>query len=131
MTTELPILRSVLISAPVAVAGAALLGADEALAATVSAGVVLLNLGIMAVLGPRLVGSVAADDGQAALWGAALCAKFLLLLGIYAGLVRILPPVGLAIGFVPLLLGTLLAALVSARRAMATFDGADPSSRRS
>ncbi len=120
MTTELPILRSVLATAPLAVAGAAFLGTDEALAAAVSATVVLLNLGAMAILGPRMIASVAADDGQAALWAAALFAKFVLVLAIFAGLTQVLAPVGLAVGFVPLLLGTLLAALVSARRVNAT-----------
>jgi hypothetical protein len=117
MTPELPIFRSVLLAAPLAVAGAALLGADQAPAAAASAAVVLVNLGLLALLGPRLVASVAADDGQTIFWGAALCAKFVLLLAIYAALLRVLEPVGLAIGLTPLLLGTLLAAIVSARRA--------------
>jgi hypothetical protein len=117
MTTDLPIFRSVLLAAPLAVAGAALLGADHAIAAAASAAVVLLNLGVLAILGPRLLASIAADDGRAVLWGVALCAKFVLLLAIFAALLRVLEPVGLAIGLTPLLLGTLLAALVSARNA--------------
>jgi hypothetical protein len=130
MTTDLPIVPCVLLAAPLAVAGAAFLGPAAAGAAAFSAAVVLVNLWSLSVLGPRLVASIASDDGQAWLWAAALCAKFVLLLALYAGMARVLSPAGLAIGLVPLPLGTLLAALAAARAPPATLDGADSATSR-
>jgi hypothetical protein len=100
--------------APLAVAGAAAWGGvDVAVAAASSAGVLVANLWAWSVLGPRLVGSVAADDGGAGLYAAALGAKTLLVLAVIAVLLTSgWSPAGLAIGLATLPAATLLAALL-------------------
>jgi hypothetical protein len=118
-TTHLPILRCSALSAPFAVLGSAVFGPGAVAAAAVSSLVVLVNLWVLAVLGPRLVGSLAANDGEgdgtAGLWAAALCGKFVLILAVFVGLVQVLPPVGLAMGFLSIPAGTVVAALLPAR----------------
>jgi hypothetical protein len=112
-TNHPPILRFSALAAPLAVAAGAAWGTDVALAAAISAGLALTNLWAWSVLGPRLVGSLAADDGGSGLFAAALATKTLLVLGLVAWLlVSGWSPVGLALGLVPLPIGTLLAALL-------------------
>jgi hypothetical protein len=113
-TTPHPILRLSALAAPLAVAGAAAWGgAEVAAAAAVSSGVLIGNLWLWSVLGPRLVGSLAADDGGAGLYAAALAAKTLLVLAVVAWLLTSgWSPAGLAIGLAVLPVSTLLAALL-------------------
>lgn len=112
-TTPPPILRFSVFTAPFAVAAGAVWGADVALAAALSAGLTLLNLWGWSVLGPRLIGSLAGDDGGAGLYAAALATKTLLVLGLLAWLlVSGWSPIGLALGILPLPIGTLVTALV-------------------
>ena len=110
MTTNPPILRNCALALPVAIGVAALWGADHALAAAASGLLVLANLWVLTVLGPRFVTALAREE-ISALWAAALLAKFILLAGLLIGLVKVLPPLGLAFGFIPLLIGTLATAL--------------------
>jgi hypothetical protein len=109
-TTNPPILRNSALALPAAVALAALWGGDHAVAAAISGLLTLANLWVLTVVGPRLVTAIAREE-LSALWAAALVAKFILLTGALIGLLRILPPLGLALGFVPLVLGTLVTAL--------------------
>jgi hypothetical protein len=89
------------------VAGAALLGVDHAVAAGVAGALVLLNLWVLSVLGPRVVRSLARGEPPT-LWVAAIGAKFVLFVGAFVLLLKALPPLGIALGFVPLLAGTLI-----------------------
>lgn len=114
MTTNPPILRNCALALPVAIGLGALWGADHALAAAASGLLVLANLWVLTILGPRLVTSIAREE-LSALWAAALVAKFLLLAGGLLALLKVLPPLGLAFGFVPLLVGTLITALQLAK----------------
>ncbi|HHO50458.1 MAG TPA: hypothetical protein ENK18_06175 [Deltaproteobacteria bacterium] len=110
MTTTPPILRNCALASPLALLGAAPLGLDHVVAATLSTSLVLANLWALSILGPRLVQSVA-EETFAGLWLAALGAKFILIAAILVGMVQILPPMGIALGFVPLLVGTLATGL--------------------
>jgi hypothetical protein len=76
------------------------------IAAAISGVLVLFNLWLYSVLGPRLVTAVARQEGLG-LWGAALLAKMVLMVGSVWLLLTFLPPQGVALGFVPLMLGTL------------------------
>lgn len=128
-TTDPPILRNSALATPFVVLAVGLaLGWSEALGAAVGAGLVLANLWVLSVVGPRLVSSLAREElasrgvgndpsgGSApgtgatsppVFWMVALLAKFVLLIGAFALLFRFLPAFGLLLGFVPLMLGTL------------------------
>ncbi|MEZ4237233.1 MAG: hypothetical protein R3F59_13995 [Myxococcota bacterium] len=107
MTEDPPILRYAALSAPaVAVCVAAGLGVDHGLATAVGSALVLLNFWLLSLLGPRVVASVARDEPPV-FWVLALLAKFVLLVGAFALLFRVLPAFGLMLGFVPMLVGTL------------------------
>lgn len=121
-TPELPLLRNCALSWPVAVGVAAGWGSQHALAAGICGGLVIGNLWLLSVLGSKLVEAIAKEDSSAALWMAALLAKFLLFAGLLALAGRTLPPLGLALGFVPLLLGTLLTGIELAVRQPADFE---------
>ena len=121
-TTTPPILRNAALAMPVAVGIAALWGPDHALAATVSGLLVLANLWVLSILGPRLVTAVAREE-LSGLWAAALAAKFLLLAAALVGLVKVLPPLGIALGFVPLLAGTLITAIQLAQQEQDSAPG--------
>lgn len=130
MTNTPPILRNSALTVPVVVAAAwAVWGPDHALAAALSSALLLANLWSLSVLGPRVVEGVAAPGGDPwlGLWAAAIAAKFLLLAGAFVALARLLPPVGMAVGFVPMLLGTFLTALQLARAQAAGTSPAGPS----
>lgn len=118
MTTSPPILRNSLLTAPVAVLLAwALWGPDHAAAAAASTGLIAANLWVLSVLGPRVVSGFATEepDPWLTLWVGAIAAKFLLLVGAFMVLLRYLPPLGVAMGFVPMLAGALVTALQLAR----------------
>jgi hypothetical protein len=115
MTTDPPILRNSALATPFALAVGALFGWDHVLAAAVSSAVLVGNLWVLSILGPPLVRSLARGT-QPALWVAALLAKFVLLFGVYALLFQFLPPLGLGLGVVTLMMGTLLTGLELARR---------------
>lgn len=80
----------------------------HALGSVVGSAVVLFNLWLLSVLGPRLVASLAGDRSPV-MWLLALFAKFVLLIAVFFSLFRVLPPYGLLLGFVPMLVGTLAA----------------------
>ncbi|MBX2799383.1 MAG: hypothetical protein KTR31_17035 [Myxococcales bacterium] len=105
--TNPPIFRNSILTWPVGVAIGAAIGTDYALAAGVSGALCVANIWVLSVLGPRLVSSVAKEE-FAGMWLAALGAKFVILAGLLLALVRIFPPLGVGLGFVPLLLGTLI-----------------------
>ena len=118
MTTSPPILRNSLLALPVAVGVAwAAWGPDHALAAAASTGLIAANLWTLSVLGPRVVEGFATEepDPWLTLWVGAIAATFLLLVGAFLVLLRFLPPAGVAMGFVPLLVGALVTALQLAR----------------
>ena len=110
MTTNPPILKNSALVLPFAVAVGALWGIDFAIAAAASGLLALANLWVLSVLGPRLVTAIAREEFSA-LWVAALVAKFILLAALLVGMVQFLPPLGIALGFVPLLVGTLITAV--------------------
>lgn len=125
MTTNPPILANSVLVAPFAVALGFLWGLETAATALLSSVVALTNLWVLSILGPRLVRAIARDEqGVAALCGAAIVAKFLLVAAIYAWMAQHLPPYGIALGFVPMLGGTLITAVVIARADAQTTWGA-------
>jgi hypothetical protein len=102
-----PILRNSALAAPLVVLGVALtLGAGDAVGAAIGSAVVLVNLWVLSVLGPRLVKALARDESTV-LWMVALAAKFVLLIGTFFVLLRTVSPFGLMLGFVPLMVGAL------------------------
>src|SRR5687767_10649692 len=115
MTNNPPILRNSALVAPFAVGVGFFFGPSTALAAAISSGVVLLNLWVLSVLGPRLVQAIARNEPGAGLFAAALVAKFLLVALATIWMASTLPPIGVALGFVPLLGGTLVTAIELAR----------------
>ena len=126
MTNSPPILRNSLLTAPVAVLLAwALWGSDHALAAAVSSALIAANLWVLSVVGPRVVSGFASEepDPWLTLWVGAIASKFLLLVGAFLVLLRFLPPLGVAMGFVPMLAGALVTALQHARLDESTAVG--------
>lgn len=103
-----------MLSVPLGVVCGAFDGVEGAVAAFVSSAVVIANLWVLSVLGPRLVTSLAREESPM-LWAAALAAKFALLIGVFLGMLRVFPPMGVAMGFVPLLVGTLATGIQLAR----------------
>lgn len=104
-----PILRYGALSVPVvALCSGAALGLDHGVGTAVGSGVVLLNFWVLSVLGPRVVASLAREEIPT-FWVMALVAKFVVLIGLFFLLFQILPPFGLLLGFVPVMLGTLAA----------------------
>lgn len=125
MTTNPPILRNSALSLPLAVACGAAHSGEAAVAAALSSLLVLGNLWVLSVVGPRLVKSLA--DGEfPGFWASALAAKFFLLLGGFVALTRVLPPFGVAMGFVPLLVGTLVTAVQLAQAEASEDASASP-----
>lgn len=108
MTTHPPILRNSVLATPITLGVAAGFGVEHAIAAGVSSAVVLLNLWVLSILVPPMTRALARGEPTAGLWGAALIAKFVLLFGTYYLLFRVLPPFGLGLGFVSLMVGTLI-----------------------
>ncbi len=131
MTTTPPILRNSALTAPVAVALAwAIWGPEHALAAALTSALLLGNLWSLSILGPRIVQGVAAPGGDPwlGLWAGAIAAKFLLVAGAFVALAKLLPPVGMAMGFLPMLIGPFVTALQLARAdtAPGSAPGPDP-----
>ena len=125
MTQNPPILPNSALCVPLAVALGFLWGLEGAATALLSSLVVLSNLWVLSILGPRLVAAVAREEqGVAALCGAAIVAKFVLVAGIYVWMAKHLPPQAIALGFLPMLGGTLITALVLARADARTTWGA-------
>jgi len=114
-TNTSPILRNSTLVLPVAALGAAVLSWDHAAGAAASGALMLANLWALSVLGPRLVVAIARDE-PVGLWVAALVAKFALVAVALVLLAKIVPPIAIAIGFVPLLAGTLITALQLAQQ---------------
>jgi hypothetical protein len=114
MTTNPPILRNSLLATPVAVLAGLVSSVPDAFAALVSTGVVLGNLWVLGVLGPRLVTSVAQGESTV-LWVGALLAKIVVVIGVFVAMLQVLPPFGLAMGFLPMLVGTLVTGVQLAR----------------
>ncbi|MEM6925289.1 MAG: hypothetical protein AAF602_00055 [Myxococcota bacterium] len=123
-TSELPLLRNCAISWPIAVGVALLWGIDHAVAAGISGAVVVANLWLLSVLSSKLVEGIAREDPRTALWMAALFAKFALFAGLLLLVGRSFPLLGVAFGFLPLLLGTLLTGIEIAVKEPADFDTA-------
>ena len=113
-TTTLPLLRNAAFSVPLAVLLGALWGAEHAVAAAVSSGVMLANFWALSLLGPRVVASLARGR-DAVPWVGLLGLKFLVVCGVLLGLVRVFPPVGVALGFVPLVVGVLVTGIMAAQ----------------
>jgi hypothetical protein len=99
---------------PLAVVAGLLNSTNDAVAALVSSAVVLGNLWILSVLGPRLVKSIAREESPV-LWVAAILAKFVLLMVLFVAMLKVLPPFGLVMGFLPMLVGTLVTGIQLAR----------------
>src|SRR6476646_11949432 len=116
MTNNPPILQNSALVVPVSVAVGLLWGVDTAGTALLSSVVALSNLWVLSILGPRLVMAVAREEqGMAVLCGAGIVAKFVFVAAAYVWMAKNLPPNGVALGFVPMLGGTLITALVLAR----------------
>lgn len=118
MTTHPPILRNSVLATPITLGVAAVFGlatgspsasraAELAVAAAVSSGVVLLNLWVLSVLVPPMIRAIARQEAPL-LWSSALVAKFILLFVTYYLLFQFLPPFGLGLGFISLMVGTLI-----------------------
>ncbi len=105
-TTQPPLLRNAALSLPIAVVVGALWGVEHAFAAAVCGAVVLGNLWMLSVLAPRVVHSVSRGESPA-LWVGMLGLKFVVLTAIVLGMARYFPPLGVALGFLPMVLGTL------------------------
>ncbi len=121
-TSELPLLRNCAVSWPVAVGVAAFWSPAHAIATGISGGLVIANLWLLSVLSSKLVEGIAREDARTALWMAALFAKFALFAGLLALVGRSFPLLGVAFGFLPLLLGTLLTGIEIALKEPADFD---------
>jgi hypothetical protein len=121
MTNHPPILRYSALALPLAIGPAFWVSLGHGVGATLSAVLLLVNFWVLATLGPRVVAGFAAEEGDPwlALWVGALGAKFALLVGAFVWLASTFPPVAVAIGFLPILLGTLGAAVQMAREAEA------------
>lgn len=106
-TNDPPILRNSALATPfVALAVALALGVDQAFATLVGSALVLTNIWVLSVLGPRLVNALA-KERDATIWMIALLAKFVVLVGVFLLLFRLLPAFGLMLGFASLMIGTL------------------------
>ena len=123
MSNDPPILQFSALAAPfVALGTAALIDVDHALGTLVGSIVVLFNFWLLSVLGPRVVASVAREEPPT-FWVIALLAKFMLLIGAFFVLFRFLPPFGLLLGFVPMVIGTLAAGVQAALIESAAEEG--------
>jgi len=119
---EQQLLRNCAVSWPVAVGVAALWSWPHAIAAGISGAIVVANLWTLSVLSGKLVEGIAREDQSTALWTAALFAKFALFAGLLVLVGRSLPLLGVALGFLPLMLGTLLTGIEIALREPPDFD---------
>jgi uncharacterized membrane protein len=119
MTNHPPILRYSALALPLAVGPAFTVSVQHGVGATCSAVLLLVNFWVLSALGPRVVAGFAREEGDPfmALWLSALVAKLLLLVGAFLWMVRVFPPPAVAVGFLPILLGTLGAAVQLAREA--------------
>lgn len=121
MTTTLPILKNSALAIPLGIVIGAFAGPADAVAALVSSLVVIGNLWLLHILSARALAALARqysekspgdDSGESGaevmLWMGALGAKFVLLLLLYLGMLKFLSPFGLAMGFVPMLVGVLV-----------------------
>src|SRR5262245_4678605 len=115
MTNNPPILRNSLLALPVAPLVGLTSSVTDAVAALLSGLMVVGNLWVLSVLAPRLIRSIARGESPA-LWMAALLAKFALLVLLWGALLRNLPALGLVMGFLPMLVGTLVTGLQYAIR---------------
>jgi hypothetical protein len=91
------------------------------LGAVLASLLLLGNFWVLGTLGPRVVTGLAAPEGDPwlALWVGAIAAKFFLLVAAFVWLAQTFPAAGVAVGFLPILLGTLAAAVQMAREAEA------------
>jgi hypothetical protein len=113
MTKTPPILRNSALSIPLGVIAGAFMSWPDAGSALVSSLVVIGNMWVLSVLSPRALEALARSaegeaGGDVALWMGAIAAKFVLLLLLYLAMLQFLPPFGLAMGFVPMLVGVLI-----------------------
>jgi hypothetical protein len=113
MTKTPPILRNSALSIPLGVVAGAFMSWPDAASALVSSLVVIGNLWVLSVLSPRALEALARSaEGESGadvgLWMGAIAAKFVLLLLLYLAMLQFLPPFGLAMGFVPMLVGVLV-----------------------
>lgn len=133
MMTTPQILRNSVLSIPVGVLAGACASWEDAGAALLSSIVCVANLWSLSILTERAIDALASQqgpeplDGQepgaeargdgfaSALWFGAIAAKFILLLLLYWGMLQVLPPFGLAMGFVPLMVGIFITGLLQAR----------------
>jgi len=124
-TQDPPILRNSALATPVVVLAVALVrGPWEAVGTLVGSAVVLGNLWVLSILGPRLI-SALANERDPTVWMASLLAKFVLLIGLFLLLFKVLPAFGLMLGFVSLMLGTLATGLELAIREQAGESAGD------
>lgn len=121
MTNHPPILRNSVLVLPLAVVPAFSVSTGHGVGATVSALLLLGNLWVLSTLGPRVVSGLARPDGDPwlGLWVGAIGAKFFLLVGAFLWLAQTFPAAAVAVGFLPILLGTLVTAVQLAREAEA------------
>lgn len=114
-TTTTPLLRNVAICIPLTVGGAAWFDAAIALGAVASSLLVLANLTILSVLVPGILRAIASQRSPALLMGLVLV-KFVLFTVLLLWLTRTFPPMGVVLGFVPMVLGTLITGIELALR---------------
>ena len=107
MTINRLLLRNAALCVPVSVGLGVLWSWDHAVAALISCLVVVVNLWVLSILGPRVVMSLSKQQNPT-FWMALLGLKFIVLACVLIVLVRGYPPVGVALGFVPLVLGGLI-----------------------
>ena len=121
MTTHPPILRSSALALPLVVGPAFAVSVGHGLGAVLASLLLLGNFWVLGTLGPRVVTGLAAPEGDPwlALWVGAIAAKFFLLVAAFVWLAQTFPAAGVAVGFLPILLGTLAAAVQMAREAEA------------
>lgn len=126
MTSHPPILRYSALALPLAVGPAFAVSVVHGVGATCSALLLLANFWVLSVVGPRIVAGMAKEDGDPwmPLWVSALVAKLGLLVAAFLWLIRVFPAPAIAVGFLPILLGTLVAAVQMGRAAEAAASEA-------
>lgn len=115
MTTTTPLLRNVAVCIPLTVGIAGLFDVQVAIGATASGLLVLANLLALRWLVSGIVTAVAEQRSPVLLMSLAV-AKFVLFTVLLLAISRAVPPMGLVLGFVPMVAGTLLTGIELALR---------------
>ncbi|MEN0064172.1 MAG: hypothetical protein AAGA48_18625 [Myxococcota bacterium] len=116
------VLRNCALCWPAGVAVASFWGMSYAIAAGVGGALVIGNLWLLSRLSGKLVEGFANEDASIGLWIAVLLVKFIVFLGLFLAVGASLPLFGLALGFVPLMLGILATGIELALREPPDFD---------